>query len=367
MVCPQFITKLHSLFKVYMEIKVGSKVIGFNRPTFIIAEMSGNHGKSFEKAKEIIYSAKRAGADAIKLQTYKPDTITLNCNSNDFRIPNSSSWQEYDTLWKLYTEAYTPWEWHSELYEIAHKLDLIIFSSPFDESAVDFLEKLNTPIYKIASPEIVHIPLLEKVASTGKPVILSSGIANYDDISLAVSTLLNNGCKEIILLKCNTAYPAPLSELNLKTISSIFKDFGVLPGISDHTVENIAALAAVSMGAVVVEKHFSGVDDEHNSVDSFFSCGESDFKKLVKSIRDLEQAIGEISYDISSESMKSFGSRRSFYVSEDIKKGDTFNHTNLRIVRPGHGLEPKNYKLIYGKIASRDMQLGEPLKWDCIL
>lgn len=273
-----------------MNIQLGDIKIGYNCPTFIVAEMSGNHGGSIENAIKIVHAAKRAGADAIKLQTYTADTITIKSNKPDFCILDGTAWEKHKTLWDLYNEAHTPWEWHEEIFKVARHIGLEVFSSPFDESAVDFLEALNVKIYKIASPEITNIPLLEKVAKTKKPVILSTGVCDLDDIVLALKTLQSNGAAEIIILKCTTSYPAPAEDSNLITIQDIPKRFGVLSGLSDHTLGFGAAIAAVALGGAVIEKHFIN-SHESSTVDSFFSFDEENFKKMVEEIRFVEKAL----------------------------------------------------------------------------
>ena len=249
-----------------MEFSIGRRIVGDGHPTFIVAEMSANHGHSLEQAIEVIRAAHRAGADAIKLQTYTADTITLKSSKEDFLINKDSPWAEHKTLWDLYNQAYTPWEWHGQLFEEASSLGLEIFSSPFDHSAVDFLQQFDPPAYKIASPEITDIPLIEKVASTGKPVIISTGLANLDDIELAVNTLRDNGVNDIVLLKCTTAYPAPPDEANLLTIPDIKQRFNVLSGLSDHTLGSAVPIASVVLGASLVEKHFR-LNDLDETVD----------------------------------------------------------------------------------------------------
>jgi N-acetylneuraminate synthase/pseudaminic acid synthase len=344
------------------KIRIGNTVIGFEHPTFIVAEMSANHGGTLERAIEIVHSAKRAGADAIKLQTYTADTITLKCNGEDFLIPKSSPWSNYSTLWDLYDDAFTPWAWHEEIFKEAKKLDLEVFSSPFDESAVEMLEKLNVSAYKVASPEITHIPLIERIARTGKPVILSTGLAELADIELALETLINAGSKEIIVLKCTSAYPAPADEANLRTIPDMLNRFGLLSGLSDHTTGTTAAVASVALGASLIEKHFT-LDDGKETVDSFFSLGENEFSDMVKEIRLVEKMLGKVDYKITPSSMKNINGRRSIYVSNSILKGEKLTESNIRTVRPSHGLHPKHYKSLLGREANCDLSLGDRLSW----
>jgi N-acetylneuraminate synthase/pseudaminic acid synthase len=306
-----------------MQVKIGNKILGKNNPTYIVAEMSGNHGGSLKNAKEIIYAAKRAGADAVKLQTYTADTITINSNKPDFKILDGTAWDGYENLWSLYNKAYTPWEWHQELFTLARSIDLEIFSSPFDETAVDFLENLNVNVYKIASPEITNIPLLEKVAKTLKPIIISTGISTKEDIELAIKTLKKFGTQDIIILKCTTSYPAPAEDSNLITIKDISSTFNVLSGLSDHTLGIGAAIASVVYGASLIEKHFI-TDESNKTVDSFFSLGEQSFKQMVQEIRFVEKAMGNVCYDIVESAKASLRGRSSLYISDYVKKGEIF-------------------------------------------
>ena len=348
-----------------MDFKISNKIIGKNNPTFIIAEMSANHGGKLETALEIVRAAKRAGADAIKLQTYKADTITVNCDKKDFIIPSNSPWSSHKTLWNLYDMAHTPWEWHEIIFEEAKKLNLEIFSTPFDDSAVDFLEELNVPAYKIASPEITNIPLLNKVASTGKPIILSSGISNFDDLNLAIETIRGTGNNNIAVLKCTSSYPAPIEEANLLTIPSLSKHFNVLTGISDHTNGTVAAIASVSLGGNIIEKHIK-LNDGEKTVDSFFSLTENEFKKLIEDIRFVDKALGSVNYEVTKSALPSVNSRSSLYVVKKINIGDTFNKNNIKAVRPGYGLHPKFYNEIIGKVSNKNLSPGDRVSWDII-
>lgn len=348
-----------------MNINIGKRTLGQGFPTFIVAEMSANHGGTLERALAIARSAKRAGADAIKLQTYTADTITLKCDRDDFRIPGTSPWGYYSTLWDLYNEAYTPWEWHEEIFREARSLDLEVFSSPFDESSVDLLEGLNVSAYKIASPEITHIPLLERVARTGKPVIISTGIAELADIELALATLRGAGAKEIIVLKCTTAYPAPPEEANLRTIPDMESRFGVLSGLSDHTMGTVTAVASVALGASLIEKHFT-LDDGKETVDSFFSLGEKEFANLVQDVRWTEKVLGHASYEITPSAKSSLRGRRSLYVAAPIKAGEVISAENIKCVRPSFGLHPRHYREVLGRQASGDLQAGDRLSWEAL-
>lgn len=348
-----------------MELRIGKYLLGPEHPAFIVAEMSGNHDGSLDRALEIVRAAKRCGANAIKLQTYTPDTITLKSDREDFLIPSDSPWEKHSTLWSLYNKAFTPWEWHSEIFKEAKINGLEVFSSPFDSSAVDLLESLDSPAYKIASPEITDIPLLERVAATGKPVIISTGIAELADIDLALSTLRSAGATDIIVLKCTTAYPAPIEESNLKTVADITHRFGVLSGLSDHSIGIIAPVAAVVLGASLIEKHFT-LDDVTKTVDSFFSSGEKEFSLMVEGIRLVEKALGKVNYDIAPSALSSIRGRRSLYVSSDIKAGEIITDTNIKSVRPSFGLHPKYFKQILGKRVKRDLYTGDRLDLDSI-
>ncbi len=349
-----------------MKIKIGVNTLGSGCPTFVVAEMSGNHNGSLERALEIVRSAKRAGADAIKLQTYTADSITLKSDADDFRLPSDSPWTDHTTLWDLYDKAHTPWEWHADIFREARKLDIDVFSSPFDESAVDLLENLNVSAYKIASPEITHIPLLDKVARTGKPIVVSTGVADLDDIELALATLRDAGATDIILLKCTTAYPAPPEESNLLTINDMIGRFGVLAGLSDHTIGTATAIASVALGASFIEKHFN-LDDEQETVDSFFSSGEQEFTQMVQDIRLVEKSLGKRSYEITPTAKANLRGRRSLYISAPIKAGEVFTESNIKSVRPSFGLHPKHYKEVLGREAKCDLELGQRLSWDVII
>ena len=341
-----------------MKIKIGQIYLGHNLPCFVVAEMSGNHNGKISRALKIIHSAKKAGANAVKLQTYTADSITLKSNRKDFIISRDSPWFKKKNLWNLYKFAHTPIEWHKRLFQEAKKMKIEIFSSPFDESAVDFLEKLNCPAYKIASPEINHIPLLEKVAKTKKPVILSTGLSTYKDIKLAIKTIRSFGNNKIIVLKCTTAYPSELKEQNLLTIPDMKKKFKVLVGFSDHTKGKIASISTVALGANIIEKHFN-LDDKTKTVDSFFSVGEKFFGDMVQDIRDIEKSLGKVSYEISKKSKKSLKAKRSIYVTKDILKGNKIDKKNIKIIRPGYGLPPIYFKKILGRRVNNNLKRGD--------
>lgn len=348
-----------------MEFRIGKNLIGDSHPTFIVAEMSGNHGGNLETALKIVRAAKRVGADAVKLQTYTADTITINSDKADFHILNGNPWSDYSTLWELYNKAHTPWEWHEVIFAEARRLEIEIFSSPFDSTAVDLLESLGVPAYKIASPEITNIPLLERVAKTGKPVIISTGISELSDIELALATLRDSGQKDIIILKCTTSYPAPPSESNLLTIPDIISRFGVISGLSDHSMGTAAAIATVALGGRLIEKHFT-LDNSEETVDSFFSSGESEFKRMVDDIRFIDQALGKVTYDITPSALPSVRGRSSLYIANTIKAGEKFDSSNVKSVRPSFGLHPKHYNEIIGKIAKKDLEIGDRLTWEVI-
>lgn len=344
-----------------MNFQIGRFKIGDNSPTLIVAEMSGNHCGSFDRAIKIIKAAKRAGANAIKLQTYTADTITLKSNKKDFLISKKSPWSHHKNLWNLYNHAYTPWKWQKKIFAKAKNIGLNIFSSPFDEYAVDFLKSLNCCAYKIASSEINHIPLLEKVAKTNKPVILSTGLASEKDIDLAIYTLKKNGAKKIVLLLCVSNYPATTKELNLRKINYFKRKYKVLVGLSDHTIGSVAATTSVSLGACLVEKHFN-LQDNKKTVDSFFSCKEKDFKLMVKKIREVELALGN--KNLKSVEKKILGKKemRSIYICKDVRKGEKLTNKNIKVVRPGHSLHPKYFKKILGYKVKKKLKYGDRIK-----
>ncbi len=327
---------------------------------FIIAELSANHGGSIEIAIETIRAAKRTGADAIKLQTYTADTITLDSDKEDFIIKGGTIWDD-KRLYDLYKEAYLPWEWHEELFRVAKEEGLVCFSSPFDKTAVDFLEELGNPIYKIASFEITDIPLIEYTASKGKPMIISTGIAEYEDIDLAVQACINKGNNDITLLKCTSSYPAPVEEANLIMMQQFVKDFGVKVGLSDHTLGITVPIVATTLGATVIEKHFI-LDHSIGGPDASFSLDEKEFTEMVAAVRLAEKAIGRVSYETTEKQKAGKAFARSLYVAEDIKTGEIFTEKNVRSVRPGFGLHPKYLKDYLGKISNKNWKKGERLK-----
>ena len=323
---------------------------------FIIAELSANHNGSIQTAVETIRAAKRAGANAIKLQTYRPDTITLDSHQKDFLIDDNSIWRGQN-LYDLYKKAYTPWEWHPKLFEVAKEEGLIIFSSPFDLTAVDFLEELNNPIYKIASFEITDIPLIRYVASKGKPIIISTGIATDKDIKLALKACKDEGNKRVALLKCTSSYPAKIEEANLMMIKDFTRRYKVVSGLSDHTLGIVAPVVAVTQGAKIIEKHFI-LEKSIGGPDASFSLDEKEFGKMVEAVRESELAIGKIDYSLSEKQKSARNYSRSLYVSEDVKKGDIVTESNIKSVRPGYGMHPMHLPNILGKIFTKDCRIG---------
>lgn len=331
--------------------------------TFIIAELSANHNGSKQTAIESIKAAGQAGADAIKIQTYTADTLTLNCDAPDFRL-GKGLW-EGETFYTLYQKAYTPWEWHEEIFRVAREEGLVCFSTPFDKTAVDLLESLDNPIYKIASFEITDIPLIKYIASKHKPIILSTGIAMEEDIQLALDTIRAEGCNDITLLKCTSAYPAPIEDANLLTIPDMKQRFGVKVGLSDHTMGASVPMTAVALGAEVVEKHFI-IDRSIGGPDSAFSMESHEFKSMVESIRQVEKALGEVKYPTDPAKIKGREYCRSLYVAEDVKAGDVVTEQNVRSVRPGYGLHPKYLTELIGKRFIKDCAVGERMNWTLV-
>jgi pseudaminic acid synthase len=336
-------------------MKIGNFEIG--KKVFIVAELSANHGHDIEIAKETIRAAKRAGADAVKLQTYTPDTLTIDCQKDDFVLNQGTIW-DGQTLYDLYKQAYTPWEWHEELFETAREEGLICFSSPFDKTAVDLLEALNTPAYKIASFEIMDVNLIAYAASKGKPIILSTGVADEEDIRLAVETCRSVGNNDIILLKTSSQYPAKIEDANLIMIPDMAKRFDVVTGLSDHTKGELVPVVATVLGAKVIEKHFI-LDRSIGGPDASFSLDFDEFKRMVEAVRNAEKSIGKVDYSLSEKAKRSRVFARSLYVVKDVKKGEIFTEENVRSIRPGFGLHPKYLKKILGKKAAKDIEKGE--------
>ena len=326
--------------------------------------MSANHLHNLNRAKRIIDAAKECGADAIKLQTYRPDTITIDCRGPEFMATPGSPWENMN-LFELYKEAYTPWEWHGELMDYAKKVGITCFSSPFDLTAIDFLEELNVPAYKIASFELNDIPLIKKAALTGKPIIMSTGIADMSDIELALRTCKEAGNDKVILLKCVSEYPTPYEEINLRTLTNMSETFDCVVGVSDHSFGSAVAVAGVALGAKVIEKHLT-LNRKDGGPDGTFSMEPQEFKNMVTDIRNIEKALGKVTYELTEKQKKSKGRSRSLYVVSDIKKGEIFTPDNMRSIRPGYGLHTKYYENIIGKRASCDLKKGTAMKWNYV-
>lgn len=344
----------------------GERHVGPGRPTFIVAEMSGNHKQDFGRAIAIIDAAAAAGCDAIKLQTYTPDTLTLDCDREIFQVKNdvNEAWSGMN-LHQLYQTAYTPWDWQPRLQEYAQKCGLLFFSTPFDLTAVDFLEGLRVPLYKVGSYEIGHIPLLKRIAQTGKPVILSRGLSSLEEISLALSTLRENGCSQIALLHCVSAYPCTAEQMHLRTIPDIIERFDVLSGLSDHSLSPVVPLLSMALGGCILEKHIT-LSRKDGGPDAKFSVEGDEFRQIVLQIREAEKALGAPSYVSDEREKKSTIFRQSIIISKDIQKGERFCQENLRIVRPGFGLAPRHFEEILSRRANQDLQRGEALQWSMV-
>lgn len=345
--------------------KISNHSIGPGTSTYIIAELSANHHQDFDQAVRLIQAAKDSGADAIKLQTYTPETITISCNNRDFFIGEGTLWQGKN-LFDLYSEAYTPWEWQPELKKIAENLGMDLFSTPFDPTAVQFLEGMDVPAYKVASFELVDLPLIKMIAAQNKPIIMSTGMATLAEIDEAVRAIQETGNTQIALLKCTSAYPAPPEEMNLRTLPNLAETFNVPVGLSDHTLGIAASVTAVALGACIIEKHFT-LSRSESGPDSAFSLEPPEFKDMVSTIREVEKVLGEVNYSPSAHEIASRVFRRSLYVVKDVKKGDAFSENNVRSIRPGYGLPPKFLNEVLGRAASRDIKRGTPLSWDLML
>ena len=346
------------------EIRIGRHVITKDSPTFIVAEMSANHNMDFGRAVAILQAAKDAGADAVKIQTYTADTITLDSDAPCFQITQGTLWDGI-TLHKLYQTAYTPWEWQGKLKEAAEDMGLEFFSSPFDFSSVDFLEELHVPAYKVASFEITDIPLIRKIAGLGKPVIMATGVARLSDIELAMRTCREAGNEDVILLKCTSAYPTPYRDVNLRTIPSMGETFDCITGLSDHTMGGAVAGAAVALGAKMVEKHltFRRAD---GGPDSAFSMEPEEFKEMVDQIRIIEQSLGRVTYDLTPGQTREREHSRSLFIAQDMKAGELFTPENVRSIRPANGLHTMYYEELLGKRAAADVKKGTPMSWDLV-
>lgn len=347
-----------------MAIAFGDFIIDSNSKTFVIAELSANHGHDINIAKQTIKAAKKAGADAIKLQTYTPDTLTIDCNNDYFKLNSGTLW-DGRTLYELYSEAYTPWEWHRELMEYSKEMEILFFSTPFDKTAVDFLENLNVPMYKVASFEMMDIPLVEYIASKGKPIIMSTGVSTLSEIEEAVQACRRMGNNQIVLMKCTSEYPAMIEDANLITIPNMKDTFNVEVGLSDHTLGYIAPIVSVVLGAKVIEKHFI-LDKSIGGPDVSFSLDPKEFENMVKSIRDAEKSIGHIDYSMSSKKARNRIFGRSLFAVKDIKQGDSFTEENIKSIRPSDGIAPKHLSDILDKKAAVDIKRGTPLSWDKI-
>ncbi len=343
---------------------LGERVIDAHSPAFIIAEMSANHMMDFDKAVEIIKVAKEVGADAIKFQTYTPDTITMDCDNQYFQITQGTIW-DGTTLHKLYRTAYTPWEWQPILKKIAEDMGLICFSSPFDLTSIDFLEEMDVPIYKVASFEITDIPFIRKIARLQKPIIMSTGIALPEDIELALQTCREEGNEDVILLKCTSAYPSPYEDINLKVMPDMAKKYQVLTGLSDHTMGGAVSVAGIAMGARVIEKHLT-LRRADGGPDGAFSMEPQEFKAMVDDIRMVEKALGKVCYELTYKQKKSREHSRSLFVVQDMKQGDIITPENVRSIRPAFGMHTKYYEEILGKTVNQDIEKGTPMSFDLI-
>lgn len=345
------------------EIQIDGRIISENAPTYIIAEMSANHLMSFDRAKEIIYRLKDTGADAVKLQTYTADTITINCDNEEFQL-HGGLW-DGETLYTLYQKAYTPWEWQKELMEYANSLGLACFSSPFDLTAVDFMEEIGMPAYKVASYEINDIPMIRKIAATGKPIIISTGTAHLEDMERALQTCKQEGNENVLLLKCTSAYPCPYEDMNLRTIPLMESTFDCMAGLSDHTLGSEVALGGIALGAKVIEKHVT-IKRSDGGPDGAFSMEMEEFADMVRQIRNLEKALGKATFELTAKQEDARNGTRSLYVVKDMEAGEEFTAENVRSIRPGKGMHTMHYEEILGKKAVKALKKGTPLSWDMV-
>jgi pseudaminic acid synthase len=346
-------------------ISIAGRKVGAGEAAYVIAEISANHNHSLDEALTLIELARDCGADAVKIQTYTPDTLTIDCDNEHFRIGRGTIW-EGKNLFRLYGEAFTPWEWHAELFAFARKIGITLFSTPFDDSAVDLLEGLDAPAYKIASFELVHLPLIRRAARTGRPIILSTGMGTLTEIAEAVEDARSAGCRELALLKCTSAYPAPPGEANLRRIPHMAETFGVPTGLSDHTMGSAVAVTSVALGACIVEKHFT----RSRSVpgpDSAFSMEPEEFKQMVTDIRMAEQALGKVTYERTAKEEASTVFRRSIFVVKDVAAGGEITPENVRIIRPGYGLAPRHWEAVMGRKVREPLVRGTPLSWASLL
>ncbi len=343
-------------------IRIGERFLGEGEPTFIVAELSANHLQDYRRAEETIRAAKEAGADGVKLQTYTPDTITMDCDNEYFQIKQGTIW-DGTTFYKLYQEAYTPWDWQPKLMKLANELGMECFSSPFDFTAVDFMEEMKMPAYKIASFEIRDIPLIRKIARLGKPVIMATGIAYLEDIERAVRVCREEGNEQIVLLKCTSTYPTPYEDMNIKVLPNMAETFGCLTGLSDHSMGTAVAVASVALGAKMIEKHFT-LSRADGGPDAAFSMEPEEFRRMADDVRIVEKALGEVTYKLTDKQEKSREEGRSLFVVKDMKAGEIFTEDNMRSIRPAFGMAPRHYEEILGKKARTDIRRGTPLGWE---
>jgi len=346
-------------------MRIAGRQIGKGFPAYVIAEVSANHNQKFETAEAIVRAAKEAGADAVKLQTYRPDTMTIQSHQNYFHVSGGTLW-DGSTLYDLYAEAFTPWEWQPRLKKIAEDLGMDLFSSAFDATAVDFLEQMEVPAHKVASFELVDIPLIQRMARTGKPLIMSTGMAAVEEIDEALQCARDAGANQIALLKCTSAYPAPAEEMNLRTIPEMARRFGVPVGLSDHTMGIAAPVAAVVLGACIIEKHLT-LSRSTAGPDSAFSLEPQEFKAMVDAVRSAEKCLGEVQFGLSSKEEASRVFRRSLFVVQDVKQGELFTASNVRSIRPGHGLHTRHLSEVLGKRAAQNTERGTPLSWELVV
>jgi pseudaminic acid synthase len=346
------------------QITIGKRTIGAGHPAYVVAEVSANHHQKFDEAVKIIRAAKDAGADAIKLQTYTADTITIACDRKEFRLASGTIW-DGTTLYELYGQAYTPWEWQPRLKEVANDLGMDLFSTPFDATAVDFLETMGVPAHKLASFELVDIPLIQKMARTGKPLIMSTGMSTVEEIEEAVHTARAAGATQIALLKCTSAYPALPEEMNLRTIPELSRRFDLPVGLSDHTMDSAVAVAAVALGACIIEKHLT-LSRSEPGPDSAFSLEPQEFKAMVDAVRITEKALGTVHFGIEAKEASSRVFRRSLFVVQNVKRGEAFTAQNVRSIRPGYGLHTRHLQEVLGRCAAEDIERGTPLSWELV-
>ncbi len=347
------------------QITIGKRSIGAGNPVYVVAELSANHHQDFDQALKIILAAKDAGADAVKLQTYTADTITIASDRPEFQVGGGTLW-DGRTLHDLYREAYTPWDWQPRLKRAANDAGLDLFSSPFDETAVDFLERMDVPAYKVASFELVDIPLIQKIAVTGKPVIMSTGMATCTEIEEALAAAAHAGATQIALLKCTSAYPAPAEQMNLRTIPELSRRFGLPVGLSDHTMSIAAPVAAVALGACIIEKHIT-LSRAEPGPDSAFSLDPQEFKAMVAAVRIAEKSLGEVHFGVQGQEAASRAFRRSLFVVQDVKRGELFTAENIRSIRPAQGMHTRHLAEVLGRRAAHDIERGTPLSWDLVI